>query len=376
MPQTSQSITGKHWQSGDWITVAYDKQSIVSIEPSKPSASDQVWLAPSILDLQVNGYGGIDFQQSNLTESDLLSACHALRRDGCACFFLTLITAPWNDLLENLRHLKAIRDSNPFLRSCIKGWHIEGPFLSEEPGYCGAHDTDCMEDPSPDKMMSLKKTIGEDRALLTLAPERPGSLDTIKKAVELGIRISLGHTNANASTLKKALETGAAGFTHLGNACPQQLDRHDNLVFRVLDSGPWMTGIIPDGIHVSPALFRIFHRVIPSQQIYYTTDAMSAAGAVPGRYKIKDIELEVGADQIVRQPGKSNFAGSALKPGEGITRAANMLNTNWRNIWKHFSEIPSLWMQLPNAIEIGASQSFSVITELPGNGLNIRVNQP
>jgi N-acetylglucosamine-6-phosphate deacetylase len=279
-----QSIRGRHWQTGDWIRIEFNQKIILNVSGASPEKSNQQWLAPGLLDLQVNGYGGIDFQEQNLSEKSLIEAAETLKRDGCPRFFLTLTTANWTTLLGNLKHIKTLRDSNPTLSESIAGWHIEGPFLSEEPGYCGAHDTSAMVDPSPEKILELKEIIQTDPTLLTLAPERRGSKESILQATRLGMRISLGHTNADEFSLREAAKAGAAGFTHLGNACPQKLDRHNNLLFRVLDSGNWMTGIIPDGIHVSPTLFRIFHKLIPSNQIYYTTDAMSAAGSVPGKY--------------------------------------------------------------------------------------------
>jgi N-acetylglucosamine-6-phosphate deacetylase len=124
-----------------------------------------------------------------------------------------------------------------------------------------------------------------------------------------------------------------------------------------------MPSLIPDTHHVSPILFRHMHRALPADRIYYTTDAMSAAGAPPGRYTIGAIELEVGADQIVRQPGKPNFAGSALKPVDGILRAARMLGKSWREVWPHFAQRPAELMGLRNEIAAGQPADFCIITE-------------
>jgi N-acetylglucosamine-6-phosphate deacetylase len=376
MSSHNQSITGRHWKTGDCIKIEFDHQTILNVSSNPLNKTNPQWLAPSLLDLQVNGYGGIDFQQQNLSEQALMVATESLKRDGCPRFLLTLTTSKWATLLSNLKHIKTLRDSNPILHESIAGWHIEGPFLSEESGYCGAHDTSVMEDPSPAKIQELKEITQTDPTLLTLAPERPGSMESIRQAARQGIRVSLGHTNAGKTSLLQAAEAGATGFTHLGNACPQQLDRHDNLLFRVLDSENWMTGIIPDGIHVSPALFRIFHKLIPTEQIYYTTDAMSAAGSAPGKYRIGKIEVEVGEDQVVRQPGQSNFAGSALKPYEGIMRAAKMRHLSWREVWQHFSEIPSHWMRLPTGLHAGAPSNFCIVKESADMRLNIQINHP
>src|SRR4030095_14072696 len=147
---------------------------------------------------------------------------------------------------------------------------------------------------------------GEDPLLLTLAPERENAIAAIEQAMALGIRVSLGHTNAPSKRLKQAVQYGAAAFTHLGNGCPRDLDRHDNILWRMFELRGPRVSLIPDAIHVSPALFRLIHREVGVENIFYVSDAMSAAGAPPGRYKLGRLELEVGEDQVVRMPGRTN----------------------------------------------------------------------
>ena len=161
----------------------------------------------------------------------------------------------------------------------------------------------------------------------------------------------------------------ATGFTHLGNACPRELDRHDNILWRVLDVGGLMISLIADGIHVSPALFRLVHRVLDPARIFYTTDAMAAAGAPPGRYTIGSLQLEVGSDQIVRQPGKTNFAGSALRPVDGVVRAVQMLGAPWQETWKRFSEHPAKFIGFSKPLEVGQPSNFCLLRSGAGSTL-------
>lgn len=280
-----------------------------------------------LIDLQVNGFAGTDFQQDDLGQDQLESAARALVQAGCERFLLTLVTDRWNRLLSRLTHLRRLRRSSPTLRQIIAGWHLEGPFLSSSPGYHGAHDPACMLDPTRGHLDALLDIVGDDPLLLTLAPERKGALDFIARATAQGAVVSLGHTDASATCLREAVAAGARAFTHLGNACPQQLDRHDNILWRVLELENIYISLIPDMIHVAPALFRIVHRLVAPDRIIYVTDAMAAAGAPPGRYKLGRLELEVGADGVVRQPGRANFAGSSLTPAGGLRRAAEMLGT-------------------------------------------------
>jgi N-acetylglucosamine-6-phosphate deacetylase len=175
------------------------------------------------------------------------------------------------------------------------------------------------------------------------------------------MKISLGHTNASADVLKAAVAAGATSFTHLGNGCPRELDRHDNILWRVFDMSGLTANLIPDQIHVSPPLFRLAHWVLGGDSIYYTTDAMSAAGMPPGRYPLGKWQLEVGSDQVVRQPGKPLFAGSALRPIDGIFRAAQMLNCPWQKVWPRLSEIPARLMGLQDELAVGQLANFCAL---------------
>jgi N-acetylglucosamine-6-phosphate deacetylase len=282
----------------------------------------------SFLDPQVNGYGGVDFQRDDLTVEDLRRAVRAWRRDGGSQFLLTLVTDAWPRMLARLRKLRTLRSADTELRDAIEGWHIEGPFLSEKPGFCGAHEPGLMQDAKPENIRELREAGGTDPMVLTLAPERSGAVEAIAQAVGLGLRVSLGHTDASADQLRAAVAAGATGFTHLGNGCPLQLDRHDNIIWRVLDTPGLVVGLIADRVHVGPALFRLIHRILPPERIYYTTDAMAAAGAAAGEFTLGRLRLRVGEDGIVRLPGSSHFAGSALRPSQLRERAAAMLGSD------------------------------------------------
>lgn len=304
---------------------------------------------PRVFDPQVNGYAGVDFQADNLSTDDLRQATRAWRRDGGDRFLLTLVTDAWPVLLNRLRHLRALVAAHPDLREVIPGWHIEGPFLSNQPGFHGAHDPTLTLDPQPAHFRQLRDAADTDPLLVTLAPERRGSMESIAAARTLGITVSLGHTNASATQLRDAVDAGATGFTHLGNACPQQLDRHDNILWRVAELPDVTVGLIADGLHVSPALFRMLHRVFPRERLYYTTDAMAAAGAPPGDYPLGRLRLHVGPDRIVRQPGQTNFAGSALTPGEMVPRASQMLGEPMPSLASAVSTIPLRWLGIADA---------------------------
>ena len=372
----SQIVSGRHYATREAIDVHCLDGIVTAIEPASKPLGDEVWIAPALVDLQINGFAGVDFQSDDLTSDELIRATRELRAAGCTRFFFTLITDHWPRLLARLSRVRVMRDQSDELRSGIAGWHIEGPFLSPVPGFCGAHNPECMTDPAPAHIRELRAIAGSDPLLITVAPERSGAIEAIELAVSLGIKVSLGHTNASAETLTQAVRAGATGFTHLANGCPKDLDRHDNILWRAFETSGLTVSLIPDRIHVSPALFRLMHRVLKWESIYYTTDAMSAAGAPPGRYKIGRLELEVGADQIVRLPGKPNFAGSALRPVEGIFRAAQMLGRPWQEVWDGLSAHPANFMNLPDGLEVGLPALICVITAKQNELRDLKVCSP
>lgn len=354
-------LNARHYATGEAVAVEWHAGVITRITPT--DTTPEGWVAPAIFDPQVNGYGGVDFQRDEVTEGDLRQAVDALHRDGCGRILLTLVTDEWPRLLNRLRRLKSLREGAADLRHAIAGWHIEGPFLSREAGFHGAHNPAVMLDPTPALMEELRAVVPGDPLLVTLAPERPGAIEAIRHAVSLGIKISLGHTDAPAELIQAAVTAGASGFTHLGNACPPQLGRHDNIIVRALDAGGLTVSLIPDGLHVPPPLFRLFHRALAGRDFFYTTDAMAAAGAGPGRYTIGAIELEVGADEVVRQPGRPNFAGSALRPIDGVRRAARMLGRPWQTLWAGFSEQPARFMGLAGGLKVGQPADLCLIQQ-------------
>lgn len=355
------NVTALHWQTWQPVAVTWRNGVIESIAPATDGSRPDRWIAPSLFDIQINGYGGVDFQQAGLSADDLRRAARALRRDGCTRFFFTLVTSEWAGLLARLRHAKALRDADPELREAIAGWHIEGPFISGEPGFVGAHPPEHVQDPAPEKVHALREATGSDPVLLTIAPERRGSAEAAALAVSLGMRVFGGHSNASGAQLDAAAAGGLTGYTHLGNGCPQVLDRHDNILWRVMERGGLLASLIPDAIHVAPALFRVIHAARGGKNLVYTTDAMSAGGAPPGRYSIGSTVLEVGADQVVRFPGRTNFAGSALRPVEGVFRAATMLRQPWQECWTRFSTAAAAAVGCGHELRAGERADFCLV---------------
>lgn len=280
----------------------------------------------SLFDIQINGYAGVDLQQDDLSGPELRRVVEALAADETLRWFATLITDALPRMEARLARLEALRAADPVVAAAVCGYHLEGPWLSPEPGYRGAHDPQWMGPPDIAAFDRLQQAAAGHIKLITLAPEWPGSAEFIRYATTRGVQVSIGHSQADASQIDAAIDAGARFCTHLGNGVPAHLHRHDNIIQRLLGRDELTAFFIPDGIHLPPEVLQNFFRAKPPGRAYFTTDAMAAAGAPPGRYRLAHLELEVGSDRIVRLPGQPMFAGSALTPPEGSANAARWLN--------------------------------------------------
>ena len=361
-------------RTGQAVRLTSSDGRIKSVVPLGGVAPDGLpVLLPPLVDIQINGFAGVDFQNDTCTGADLERAANGLAAAACSRFLLTLITDRWDRMLARLKNYRTLRAASPLLVRRIAGWHLEGPFMSATPGFHGAHPPEFMVAPTPARLCEIKALTGDDPVLITLAPEWAEAPEAIRCARELGFHVWLGHTDATAEQLAAAVAAGAEGYTHLGNGCPPQLHRHDNIVFRVLDEAGLRASVIPDRIHVSPMLFRLFHRALDPARICYTTDAISAGGAGPGIFPLAGMKVEVGPDGIVRQPGKANYAGSSLAPLEGVRRAAEMLRRNPQAVWDFFSTQPEKFIGLSPALAEGAPADFCLLRE-EGKGTRVEIH--
>lgn len=279
-----------------------------------------------LFDIQINGFAGVDFQAPGLSREDMERAVAALALHETHRFFPTLITDDIESLRRKFQNLELIRASSQPFAEAACGYHLEGPWISPEPGYRGAHDPRWIKPPSISDFHLLQKAANGHIRLVTIAPEWSESPAVIRELVAQGVHVSLGHTNASESEIDAAVGAGAKFCTHLGNGVPQMLHRHDNITQRLLARDELVAFFIPDGIHLPPPVLRNFFRAKPDRRALFTTDCMSAAGAPPGRYHLGSTEVQVGLDRIVRKSGELNFAGSSLAPDEGVANLQKWLS--------------------------------------------------
>src|SRR5580658_9381675 len=188
----------------------------------------------NMLDLQVNGFGGIDFNQDSLTADDLHEACAQLASYGVEAILATIITEKIEVMARRVANLARLRLLDPQAQKIIVGFHIEGPFLNAEPGYRGAHPAEVIHPADMDEMRRLLDAAQGLTRIVTLAPEADPGYKVTRMLADQGITVSAGHCNPSLDELRAAIDAGLRMFTHLGNGCPMQLPRHDNIIQRAL----------------------------------------------------------------------------------------------------------------------------------------------
>ena len=268
--------------------------------------------AQRYVDLQVNGYAGVDFNSDGLVAEDFRNACDRLRRDGVSEILATVIT---DDLASMERRLSAIVtacESDSTVGSIIRGIHIEGPFLNETPGYIGAHPVQHAKPANLEAMQRLLDAANGMAQIVTLAPERDAESKLTRWLSDQGIVVSAGHCDPSADQLKAAIDSGLSMFTHLGNGCPLLLHRHDNIIQRVLNQASHlMIGFIADGVHVPLAALRNYIRCAGIDRAFVVTDAIAAAGQGPGTYELAGQTVVVDDNLATWAPDRSHLIGSA-----------------------------------------------------------------
>ena len=280
---------------------------------------------PGYIDLQINGYAGVDFNQDDLAEADLHRACERLREDGVAGILATIITDEIPLMEARLARIAAIREQDTLVRDVLWGIHIEGPFINETPGYVGAHPAWAVRPADVESMERLLNAAGGLTRLVTLAPERDSGMRVIQYLAQKKILVAGGHCDASLDQLRAAIDAGLSMFTHLGNGCPMQMDRNDNIIQRVLSLREHLTlCFIADGVHIPPMALKNYLQLAGIDRAVVVTDAISAAGLGPGRYPLGSQYVEIGDDLIARLPGREGLAGSTAT----MPRLVAMLRDN------------------------------------------------
>ncbi len=290
------------------------------------------------VDLQVNGYAGVDFSSPDLTLSAVHETCFALYKRGTLAFCPTVITSSMQVYRKALpllaEALRAQSQSGSDRRSRLCGVHLEGPFISPEDGAVGAHPRRHVQAPSPALFDELYALAGGQVALLTLAPELPGALELIVHARARGVTVSIGHTLAGAEAIQAAVDAGATQSTHLGNGCPNYIHRHHNPLWPQLAAAGLSAMLITDGHHLPAELIAVALAAKGSGRVLITSDASPAAGCPPGEYTFFGTRALLEPSGRLRNLDSDSLAGSSATLLECMNHLASLGLLDAAALWQ------------------------------------------
>jgi N-acetylglucosamine-6-phosphate deacetylase len=274
-------------------------------------------VSPGLVDLQINGFAGVDFNDPAITAADLDRALEAMLKTGVTHCLPTIITAHPHELAERFRALdNAVAGSRLGPLMC-PGYHLEGPFLNPAPGYHGCHPPQAMTAAKPELIAEVERGLTRPILMVTLAAEREGAVALTKTLAEAGKTVAIGHSAADFDQVSAAADAGLSLSTHLGNGLPQTLHKLANPLFAQLAEDRLMAGFIADGIHVHPKALAALIRAKGFERSILVTDAVVAAAAPVGRYHFAGMAVDRMPDGSVRQ-GEGLLAGSALCLDEAV----------------------------------------------------------
>lgn len=275
------------------------------------------WIAPGLIDLQVNGYNGFDLNEPDLRPETVSGLVHALQRVGVTSVVPTLITAPEDQLLVSLATIAEARRMSGDIAYAIPYAHVEGPFLSDQDGPRGVHDPRHIRPPDVDEVSRWQRASDGLVGMVTISPHWPDSEAFIRSVTASGIRVAIGHTHATSDQVHQAVTAGATVSTHLGNGAHATLPRHPNYVWAQLANDNLRVGLIADGHHLPADTFKAMVRAVGLDRAHLVSDATTLAGRPPGRYQtVVGDTVDLSPDGRLSHVGSPYLAGAARSLNE------------------------------------------------------------
>ncbi|MBP2463898.1 MULTISPECIES: amidohydrolase family protein [unclassified Rhizobium] len=310
-------VDGIDPRTGKGILVEIADGTISAIRPTEKTAT--AYLSAGLVDLQVNGFRGLDLNAGAVTSSLLLSLCKELLSVGVTTWLPTLITASEASITQALEAIAASRAGHQLIADMVPGVHVEGPSISDRDGPRGAHPLAHVRPPSIAEFDRWQRVSGGLVSMVTLAPEHDGTLDYIRALTARGVIVALGHTAATPEQIHAAAEAGATLSTHLGNGAAATLPRHPNFIWAQLADDRLTASFIADGWHLPADTFKAMLRAKGMDRAILVSDMVALAGMPPGLYR-----QPVGGDVEVSPEGRIGVAGTPYLAGASLPLSANV----------------------------------------------------
>jgi N-acetylglucosamine-6-phosphate deacetylase len=358
-------IRGRHYRTGKGVAIRAKAGRIEALG----RGSGRRWVGPGLVDLQVNGFRGLDFNTLPVPADLTGRVTRELWSIGVTTYLPTVITNSPERIEEAVRAVARGCEEDADARGAVAGIHLEGPFLSPEDGPRGAHDAAFVRAPDWDLFRGWQDACGGLIRLITLSPEWPGANGFIERAVADGVVVSLGHTAARPEQIREAVAAGATLSTHLGNGAHLVLPRHPNYIWEQLAQDGLAACFIADGFHLPDAVIKTILRT-KGKKAVLVSDAVYLAGMPPGTY-----DVHVGGRVVLTPEGKlhlesnpSLLAGSASSILQGLEHLVRRGLAPLAEAWDFASVRAAAALGLPAAkgLRAGAPADLVVLEERSG----------
>ena len=277
-----------------------------------------LFVAPGLIDNQINGYSGVDFSGDKLTTDGIVRATKEIWKDGATSYMPTILTNSHENLIKNFKAFNEAVSTEICLQDSIFGFHLEGPYISPEDGFRGCHPIGHVRKPSWKEFMTYQEASGGRIIQVTLAPEIEGAMEFIRECVQNGIIVAIGHTNASSVQITEAVDAGARISTHLGNGCANFIHRHNNPIWPQLANEMLTATLIADGHHLTPDEINVFYKVKGQGNIILTSDVIYLGGMPPGRYSFLGSDVVLTEDGMLINPELNVLAGASFPLKKGV----------------------------------------------------------
>jgi len=372
-------FTARRYDTSEPISIEIVGENIASILPISDGSAhaktqDQTqnqnkslsWIAPGLVDLQINGGGGQEFSDAKLTAHHVHCITSSQPTMGVTSYCPTLTTHSF----DTLRHAAAtiakacIEDSS--VAAMIAGIHLEGPYISTEDGPRGAHPLQHCRPPDWDEFQRLQEAANGLIKLITLSPEYPQSNEMIRRLVSSGVLVSIGHTAATPEQITSAVDAGARMSTHLGNGAHGQIRRHPNYIWQQLAEDRLVASLIVDGHHLPPAVVKSFVRAKSPARCVLVSDITGLGGKPPGRYETGLGAVEILEDgRMVVAGQRQLLAGAALPMTYGVANVMRFAGVDLATAIEMSSIRPAQLIGIATArLEVG-SRADLILFDLP-----------
>lgn len=342
-----------HYESERPVNIDIEQGRIVRIAETEAEQEELAWLpyaAPGLVDLQINGYLGQDFNELPLSAETVGSAVRKLWQEGVTGFYPTVVTNRPESILEAMESIRRACESDPAVSTGIPGIHLEGPFISPQDGARGAHQKEFVRQPDWELFSRWQEASGGRIAILTLSPEWEGSGAFIRKCTDSGVTVSIGHTSATPEQIREATACGARMSTHFGNGAHLMLPRHPNYLWEQLAQDELWCCVIADGFHLPDQVLKVVLKV-KGPRALLVSDAVYLSGLPAGTYT-----THIGGQVMLSPEGRlclaeqeQLLAGSAQMLLWGIEQLTSRGLAELGAAWNMASTGPAGFMGLPSA---------------------------